>query len=71
MIMADRPRVFDTKRGAVIVTWNSRQSGQLRTRTAQAQNQVRPHEYIEGWLEGRDHGLDRRSENEVTFRSGN
>ena len=52
--MADRPRVFDNNRGAVLVTWNGRQ---IRGYSYQSDEQRRlkirlAHEFVEGWIDG-------------------
>ena len=54
-----RPRVYDNHRGAVIVSWNDRM---IRGYSYQSEDERRKkikyaHEFVEGWLEGREHGL--------------
>ena len=54
-----RPRVIDNDRGAVIVTWQGRQ---IRAWSYQNDDERRlkmgyAREYIEGWMEGNQHGL--------------
>ena len=54
-----RPRVYDNRRGAVLVVWEDRQ---IRGYSYQNEEQRRlkikyAHEFVEGWIEGREHGL--------------
>ena len=54
-----RPRVFDNGRGAVLVTWQSRQ---IRGYSYQNDDERKlkikyAHEFVEGWIEGREHSL--------------
>jgi hypothetical protein len=55
----NRPRVTDNDRGAIVVTFEGRQ---IRLWTYQGDDARRKkmmyaREYIEGWCDGRDHGL--------------
>jgi hypothetical protein len=54
-----RPRVIDNDRGAVLVVWEGRQIRGYSYQNDEARRlKIKyAHEYVEGWIEGREHSL--------------